>query len=346
MTLAEGERSRTGAWPDDQDGLEVLRRHAEHSSAFLALNEHTLHYRAAGIDGLIAFRPAGRRHLIQLCGPVAAPRDRAPLVRSFLGWAHGRGRRVTAVQLARADAVQYVERGFAANQLGSSYSIDLERFTLRGTKFTKVRNMINHATRLGITVDELLPVDLDRPSVLSELAGIDTSWLRAKGRHVKELKFMVGEFGGRGAPHRRVFVARDRGIAIAYVSYSPCFGSRPGWLYDLVRRRPDSSPGAVEIVFATAVAKLRDEGCGWLHLGLTPFAGLQDKHELTCGSSALVRRLTRALSAHGAALYPARTQERFKLKWGPHHIEPEYIAFEPRPNAAAAWQLLRVTRAI
>lgn len=345
-TVDERSLRAGGGSTADLGGLDVLRRHADHSSAFLALNEGTLHYRVPDIDGLIAFRSAGRRHVIQLCGPFAAPGDRARLLRAFLEWAHSQGRRVTAVQLTRADAAQYVDAGFVANQFGSSYSIDLEQFTLRGVKFSSVRNMINRARRLGLTVDELNPGELEALSVRSVLDGIDTSWLREKGRHAKELAFMVGERGGRGARYRRVFVARVRGQMVAYVSYSPCFGSRPGWLYDLTRRRAEAPRGAVDIVFATALAKLRDEGCRWLHLGLTPFAGLDSEHELADGSSPLVRLLLRALSEHGAPLYPAHSQERFKRKWGPQHLEPEYIAFEPRPSAAAAWQLMRVTRAI
>lgn len=348
MTLAARARS-AGADPslrDDDQAVELLRRRADHSSAFLALNQGTLHYRAPAIDGIVAFRPAGRRHVLQLCGPFAAPGDRLPLLLSFLGWAHGQSRRVTAVQLTRADAQQYAENGFVANQLGASYSVDLARFTLRGTKFYKLRNKISRATRGGVTVHELLPADLAKPAVQAELASIDARWLRAKGRHVKELTFMIGELGGRGASYRRVFVARAGDVAIAYVTYSPCFGARPGWLYDLTRRLPDSPPGTVEIVFATVVAKLQEEGCRWLHLGLTPFVGLEDRHELPHGASPLVRGLARAISEYGTAIYPGHTQEKFKLKWGPHHTEPEYIAFEPRPNLAAAWQLMRVTRAI
>jgi lysylphosphatidylglycerol synthetase-like protein (DUF2156 family) len=332
--------------PDERDGLDVLRRHAEHSSAFLALNLGTLHYRAPGVDGLIAFRPAGNRHLVQLCGPFAAAHDKAPLLRAFLKWAHDQRRRVTAVQLTRADAALYVENGFMANQLGSSYSIDLGRFTLQGKRFHGLRRQIRLATRFGIDVHELPPRELEQPSVQSTLASIDAMWLRAKGRHVKELAFMVGERGGSGARHRRVFVARKRGELIAYATYSPCFGSRPGWLCDLMRRRPDAPQGSVEIIFATVIAKLHEEGCSWLHLGLTPFVGLNDGFELTQGSSALVRRVIRGIGAHGSAIYPARTAASFKLKWGPHHIEPEYLAFEPRPNAGALWQLLRVTRVI
>jgi lysylphosphatidylglycerol synthetase-like protein (DUF2156 family) len=349
MPIAQIPTCDVGARTGEDDAAKlvgILRRHAEHSSAFLALNEQTLHFTTAGIDGFVAYRPSGRRHLIQLCGPFTAAEHRAPLARSFLDWVHAQGRRVTAVQLTRADAAEYVEHGFVANQLGSSYSIDLESFTIRGTKFFKLRNKLKRATRLGVTVHELAPEEMRRESTLCDLASIDAPWLRAKGRHVRELTFMIGERGGRGAPYRRVFLARHEGRPTAYVTYSPCFGSRSGWLYDLTRRRPDAPPGTVELIFATAIDKLREEQCRWLHLGLTPLVGLDQEHELPLGSSPGVRRLVHLIGDRGTAIYPAHAQEKFKLKWAPHLIEPEYVAFEPRPSLAAVWQLMRVTRAI
>lgn len=335
-----------GAAARELPALEVLRRHADHSSAFLALNQQTLHYRDRAIDGMIAYRPSGRRHLIQLCGPFAAPEDRVPLLRSFLAWARSGDRRVTAVQLMREDAEAYAGEGFAVNQLGSSYSIDLERFTLRGTRYMKLRNKLKRAARLGVTAAELEPAELEQQATHDAFDSIDREWLRGKGRMANELTFMVGEPWGRGAPYRRVFVARHEGRTIAYVTYSPCFGTQPGWLYDLTRRHPDAPPGTVELVFAAAVEALRAESCRWLHLGLTPLVGLDDAHELERGGSPTVKRFVRLLSERGEAIYPARDQEKFKLKWGPQQVVPEYVAFEGRPTPGAVWQLMRVTRAI
>jgi lysylphosphatidylglycerol synthetase-like protein (DUF2156 family) len=332
--------------PAEPRALPVVSRHAEHSSVFLTLNRETLHYRAPDIDGLIAYRPAGRRHIIQLCGPIAAPADRDALVRSFLNWAREQNQHVMAIQLTRSEAQQYARLGFVANQIGSSYSIDLDRFSLRGTKFFRLRNKISRATRLGVTVHELSPLDLQQPQSSGELAGIDAEWLRAKGRHVKELTFLIGERDGRGAPYRRIFVARHEGRAIAYVTYSPVFGSRAGWLYDLTRRHPSSPPGTVELIFSTVVEKLRSEACGWLHLGLTPFVGLADELELDYGASPVVRKLVRALSEHGQAIYPASAQLAFKMKWGPQAIEPEYVAFQQAASLQGVWHLMRLTRAI
>lgn len=326
--------------------LWLLRRHADHPSAFFTLNQQTLHYESPEVEGLIAYRPAGGRHLIQLCGPIAAPDQRAPLLRSFLKWAHQQGKRVTAVQVLRADAELYRDLGFSVNQLGSSFSIDLEQFTLRGTRFFKLRNKIKRAQRAGITVTECTPQDLEDPAVQGALDDLDRRWLRGKGRHVKELTFMIGERGGRGAPYRRTFLAREGERLVGYVTFSPCFGSQPGWLYDLTRRAPDAPPGVVELMFSTGLEAVLEAGCRWLHLGLTPFTGLAPEHELDRGSSRAVRLVGRELARRGEAIYPARTQEAFKLKWAPQVIVPEYVAFEPGPSVGAVWQLLRITRSI
>jgi lysylphosphatidylglycerol synthetase-like protein (DUF2156 family) len=325
--------------------LTLLRRHSDHPSAFLTINQQTLHYQCPGVEGLIAYRPEAG-HLIQLCGPIAAPDQRELLLRSFLDWAHRDGKRVVAVQVPRADIELYRDSGFCVNQFGSSFSIDLEPFTLKGTRFFKLRNKIRRAEREGVTVQEYGPQELQDPQVQAALDDLDARWLRAKGRHVKELTFMIGERGGRGAPYRRALLARQDRRLVGYVTYSPCFGEQPGWLYDLTRRAPDAPPGTVELMFRTGLEALRDEGCRWLHLGLTPFVGLAPENELDYGSSRIVGLAGRELARRGEAIYPARAQETFKLKWAPPVIVPEYVAFEPGPTLAGVWRLLRISRSI
>jgi lysylphosphatidylglycerol synthetase-like protein (DUF2156 family) len=349
LTLAAGHAeaaAHAALTPADGRALDVLRRHGDHGSAFLTFNRDMRYFFDPDVDGMVAYRPAGRRYLFQLCGPFCAPADRDRLLRSFLAWARAQGRRVVAVQLLRDDARRYAEHGFSVNHAGCSYSIDLELFTLRGTRFMKLRNKLKRARRLGVEVEELDAAQLADAAAERELAAIDAAWVRSKGPLAKEMEFMVGERGGRGAALRRVFVARRDGRAIAYVTYSPCFGERPGWLYDLTRRRPDSPPGTIELIFHTGLERLRDEGCRWLHLGLTPLVGLSPEHEIEGAPSRGVRWFLTQMGARGQAIYPARTQETFKLKWAPQLVEPEYLACQRGPTLAAVWHLMRLTRAI
>lgn len=334
--------TRAPAVDRTDEAVDVLRRHSQHSSAFIALNDETELFRTPGLDGLVAYRPAGRRHVVHAFGPFAAPGEKAALLDAFSDWSASQRRRVTGIQVLREDVDLYASRGFSLEQFGSSYSIDLDEYTLRGGRFMRTRNKISRARRLGVTVEEAGPED----PVLSELDRIDRDWLKGKGRHATELAFLVGQRGGRGGAFRRTFVARHEGRAVAYVTYSPVFGEQEGWLYDLTRRESGAPPGTIELIFSTAADRLREEGCRWLHLGMTPFMGLSDEHVVPGASVGWMRALIRQLGERGQAIYPARTQEAFKLKWAPGVIEPEYVAFQGRLPLGAAVQLLRLTRSI
>ncbi|MEV6086273.1 bifunctional lysylphosphatidylglycerol flippase/synthetase MprF [Streptomyces parvulus] len=316
--------------------LETLAAHSDNPSSFLALNSGNTYFHDDRFEGTCAYRNSGR-YALQFGGPFTAPEHRARLLDAFA--AHT-GRRLVAVQLQRADAELYAAHGFTVNQLGASYAVDLARFTLRGSRFVRLRNKISRARRAGLEVAEVTDDD-DR----AELDRIDQCWLREKGRHVKELRFLVGQRTGDLQRHRRLFVGRIDGEAVGYINYSPVYGSRPGMLHDLSRRRPGAPPGVMEALNATVMERLTADGAGWLHFGFTPFTGLDPEHELP-GASRVFTRFARLLAEHGDAVYPAASQLEYKQKWAPHAVLPEYIAFRGRPRPGAVWQLLRATNAV
>jgi lysylphosphatidylglycerol synthetase-like protein (DUF2156 family) len=336
----------------------MLRRHGSHSSAFLAMNRGNRRFHADGVDGFVPYQEGGRRHLFQLGGPVCAVEDQERLLGALLARAGSEGRRVAAVQLSRAGAELHAGHGFVVNRFGASFSIALDGYSLGGQRMVKVRNMVNRARREGASVAEVPAEERDGEAVGAALDAVDTAWLRAKGRHVKELQFLIGERGGPGAPHRRLFTAVHQGRTVGYVSYSPVFGGRSGWLYDLTRRLPDAPPGTVELMFATALRQFQDEGCGWLHLGFTPFVQLRadetdEQHAPDTPdppdpgpTSRVLHRCVELLAAKGQAVYPAAAQESFKLKWRPQLIEPEYLAFQGGVSPGAVWRLMRLTKSV
>lgn len=319
--------------------IDAVTAFGDNPSAFLALNSDKAVFTAPGLAGFVAYRRQGR-YLVQFAGPFAPPADYPALLRGFLQYAAAQGRRVVAIQLQRADADVYAAHGFTVNQVGASYAVRLDDFSLRGGRFVRLRNKISRARRSGLTVDEVL--DGNYGACLTEL---DRLWLRSKGRHVRPLRFLVGERTGPLQRHRRLFVARSGEQVLAYISYSPVGGSRPGWLHDLSRRRQNAPPGVMEMINLTAIELFQAEGAEWLHFGFTPFTGLDQSHELACGSR-FVTRLVRLLAEHGEAIYPARTQLAYKEKWGPHLVLPEYLAFHGRPSVGAVWSLLRIANIV
>ncbi|WP_329110221.1 DUF2156 domain-containing protein [Micromonospora sp. NBC_01699] len=318
---------------------EEIEAHSDNPSGFLALNSGNDYYRADGASGVVAYRRSGR-YLVQFGGAFTTAPDYDRLLSGFVDFAGRQRRRIVAIQLQRADAEIYARHGFTVNQVGASYVIALDDFSLRGRKFMQLRNKISRARRCGLEISEERPAEHGDP-----LAEVDRAWLRGKGTRHKELTFLIGERLGPYAADQRLFVGRIDGQVIGYISYSPVYGNRPGWLHDLTRRRPDAPPGVMEAVNAAAIETFRAEGCRWLHLGFTPFTGLDAEHAVDSGSP-LVDRIIRFLATHGEPVYPARTQLAYKQKWGIATVLPEYVAFQGRPRPGAVWRLLRVTNSI
>jgi lysylphosphatidylglycerol synthetase-like protein (DUF2156 family) len=299
------------------------------------------------VDGVIAYQLAGRSAIVQLGGVFAALPDQEFLLGAFLDFAHVSRRRIVAVQLLRTDAQLYATQGFTVNQFGADYARELAEFNLKGKKHMQLRNKVSRARRAGVSVVEVDDgIHADSADVAQDLDEIDQQWLRSKGRHVKELRLMVGQRGGPAQDRRRLFVAHDEtGRVLGYVSFSPVYGAQSGWLHDLSRRRPDAPPGVLELIIVTAVDQFRAEGVTHLHFGFTPFTHLAPEHEVA-GASRITARILRLLAAHGAAIYPAADQLAYKEKWGLDLIQPEYIAFQGRISLSRVWNLLRVTSAV
>jgi lysylphosphatidylglycerol synthetase-like protein (DUF2156 family) len=319
--------------------LGAVRRHteAENPSSFLAVNSGNSVFTVPGVDGVIVYRRAGR-FLVQFGGPFVGSGDYGVLVDGFREMARVLGCGVVGVQLQRHDAERYAAAGFTVNQVGASWAVRLGGFTLAGTRFMQLRNKISRAVRNGLEVSE---VSAER--FVGGIERIDAAWLSSKGG-AGQLEFLVGQIGGRPQAERRLFVGTIGGDPVAYISYSPVYGSRAGWMHDLSRRIPSGSPGLMEAINAHAIEVFREEGVRWLHFGFTPFTGLDSGYEVE-GHSPAFQWLMHALWAQGAALYPAQSQLSYKHKWAPDVVIPEYVAFEGRASLAAFAHIFRACKA-
>jgi lysylphosphatidylglycerol synthetase-like protein (DUF2156 family) len=312
----------------------------DHPSGFLALAPRNQRFTVSGIAGFVAYRVQGR-HLIALGGIHAPAAQRGALLDAFIAHAAANRRRVMVVQL-RADQVPlFIGRGFAVNQLGSSFSLSLAGFALGGTRKMQLRNKISRARAAGLHVVEL-GVDGPRDAASFErLHAVSRQWLRAKRR--KELDFMIGEIGLPEDRERRIFAAVNRdGSYVAFISYVPAWGSMPGYLHDLSRRLPDAPPGALELCNVRAIETMKAEGVTYLHFGFTPFIVGDEEFP---GANRIAAWLVPRLFRYGQAVYPAATQVQYKLKWTPDIVEREYLAARPL-SLRAIFDLLVLTRSL
>lgn len=320
--------------------LDAIQRYpdADNPSSFLAVNEGNSYLDLPRVPGVIVYRPTGR-YLVQFGGPFAPKAARPALLRAFADLAAAQGREVVAIQLQGADAAEYLDEGFTVNQVGASYALRLDTFSLRGTAFMQLRNKIARAVRSGLEVSEV-PL----PAWHAAMTELDAGWLGAKGG-ARPLDFLVGQYGGRYQHLRRLFVGVHGARLTGYISYSPVYGSRPGWMHDLSRRQPDSPPGVMEAINKVAIETFAAEGVPWLHFGYTPFSSLSAAAEFPGHSRAFHWFMTE-LWANGEHIYPAQTQYAYKQKWRQDVMLPEYIAFQHGASIPALVHVFRACNAV
>ena len=319
----------------------VLTEVLTHPSGYLALSKRNAKFVIVGIPGFIAYRRQGK-HLWIFGGVHAATQDAGELLDRFLKFAAQKRCRVGAVQVQANQAELFASRGFIVNQMGATYATALANYSFAGGQKMQLRNKINRARRSGLKVVELGREVPRTCEWFAKLAQISARWLEEKGK--KELDFMIGELGDETNPHRRIFVALDANeCPVAFISYVPVWGTdQPGYLHDLTRKVPDAPTGAMELCNATAIERFKQEGVQYLHFGFTPFiVDLQ----ATGAASRLVHRIIQALRKYGQKLYPADSQEAYKLKWGADIIRREYLAVRPL-SPRAVLDLLLLTRSV
>lgn len=320
--------------------LDAIQRHwyADNPSSFLAVNEGNSYYHLPGSPGVIVYRPAGR-YLVQFGGPFAPKEARSALLRAFIDFAAEQGREIVAVQLQAPDADEYMAEGFTINQMGASYALRLDTFSLRGTAFMQLRNKIARSIRSGLEISEV-PCGPWRQAVRE----LDAAWLTIKGG-AKQLEFLVGQVGGPYQHMRRLFIGTISGRLIGYISFSPVYGSKPGWMHDLSRRQPDSPPGVMEAINKVAIEKFQKEGVAWEHFGFTPFTSLSPGIQFP-GYSKGFHWFMGELWRNGKDIYPAQTQFAYKDKWRQDAILPEYIAFQHGASIPALIHIFRACNAV
>jgi lysylphosphatidylglycerol synthetase-like protein (DUF2156 family) len=321
--------------------LDAIQNYPEsdNPSAFLAVNDGNSYFAVPGFPGAIVYRTVGD-YLVQFGGAFAPDESYAELLDAFLGFAKSQNRTIVSVQLQRRDAMRYALRGFTVNQVGASYAVDLANFTLAGTRFMQLRNKISRALHAGLVVAEVAAADW-----YDAMREVDRTWLAAKGAHAKPLEFLVGQYGGEMQRHRRLFVGTIDGKLAGYISYSPVYGARAGWMHDLSRRVPGDRPGIMEAINKAAIDKFRAESVPWLHFGFTPFTGLDAGLEIA-GHSPGFNWFMHFLAEYGGDVYPAATQLAYKQKWAPSAIIPEYVAFAGRASLHGFIHVFRAANAL
>lgn len=319
VTLLGTARAALNAARPDLDLLPVLSVDdllAAASFGAYARNAGLRRLEAPGGTATLAYRPVGPV-VVALGGAAGEPLELADLRRRLL--AHARRRPLVWYGAGSGGRA----RGIA---IGEEAIVDLRRYQLGGRRMANLRHSVARARRDGVGVLSGSWRELPAP-VRAEIARLESAWRR---RHWVQLRFSVSSLHEAAADDRPWFVAvAPDGRVQAYTSWLPSIDAS-GRVLDILRRRPDSVPGSVELALHAGLEAATNAGARWASLGMS------------ANPASLWGRIGRLIGVN--PLHLRRFKDKFAPEWRPRYLVAPRVP-APVALAAAAWAHLVPARA-
>jgi phosphatidylglycerol lysyltransferase len=293
---------------------ELARRNARGALAPFQLGRDKLLFALPSGDGVVAYGRSGRDAIV-LGDPIGTPPGAWRTFRAFVGRCTRGDVAVGVYQASAASTTPLEAMGFRTFKIGEEALVELRGFDLSGSRRANLRHTVARARRGGIhvvwrpnglTPDETIPL-------LPALADIDAVWRRVHG---PRMGFTISAF--EAADLRCVGLAlacEADGRPAAFATFRRT--EPDAWVLDLLRRRSDATPGAIEAAVAHAALAMAEAGDRQLSLGLVALRGLTlDAGPLESRLLAVAARLVRPVyDIAGLTFF----KNKFAPRWESRH---------------------------
>ncbi|MDD5410042.1 MAG: phosphatidylglycerol lysyltransferase domain-containing protein [Methylobacter sp.] len=312
--------------------LDLIRQYGGPVSHAALDPSHTI-FRTPDVDGLISYLLVCRCAVVQ-GDPICAPENKAKLADAFADYCAGKGWSILYVTATASLQAYARERGYVSLEFANLLMADPQDDPETGAQGRHLRQHLNHARRAGVIVREYL----GKPDAQMEAQSQAACEAWEGGRH--GLQMYLGRprlFDDRDG--RRWFIAEQAGKVIGFLSMLRvgCTGCQS--LINLVFSSPTAPLYTNELMVATALGALREEGVGSVCMGVGPLEALGRIEG--CGAIAefLSRKLyllfsTKLMHQHEKTVF----WEKFRVT----QREPLYLLFQtPRIRLREVYALLR-----
>ncbi|MEO6724331.1 MAG: DUF2156 domain-containing protein [Blastocatellia bacterium] len=324
---------------------EIVRRYGYEHQSFLSLYGGMKVWYApndGAVDAAVIYRCVGRVAIVA-ASPLAPRQHWAEATSLFLK--HCEEQKLDCLMLPIGSEFAQVARqcGMALLRIGESGYFQLPAWRPAGDRAKKVRAGVNQARKAGVYIERYDPVrdqcELKRREI-EELCQrwIDTREVDALGWLLELDPFSFGE-------NKRYFLARKAdGQLVGLLACSPIYARRGWYLEDLIRDQK-AERGVSELLVVEALNQLAAEGAELATLATSPLAGLKPVKNNVAGNDPAagnnaagnsaesgfkhLSRLLNLIYEHLDTFYHFKALHRFKAKFAPSFIDPEYLAFYP-----------------
>lgn len=298
----------------------LVKLYGDNPNSYIAIEDDKKYFFGRNVEGVIAYVIAAG---VAVCAgdPICADDNMPLLLAEFITYCKQNDFDICICQTLERHNSLYTQLGFGNTKYGMEAMFELETYNLTGGKAAKVRNAVNHANALGITVSEYKPLENKDKFIEHQINDVSNEWLQNKKS--SELAFMIGTISLDNPLERRYFVAYDSSNnMLGFIVFSPFLDGR-GYLADITRRRGNAPIGVMEKIVVFAFDKMKSEGIKWGSLGLAPLVNSGD-------DGSIAGRALEFVYEKLNNLYGFKALYHYKKKYGPTSWESRYIVYYPK----------------
>ena len=228
-------------------------------------------------------------------------------------------------QISATHRKTFENLGFSLQEYGKEAIINLNEYSLAGSKVAKIRWANNKMDKLGVCVSEYLPLIKRDENIENQINIISSDWLKMKGS--SELSFTLGTISLDMPFDRRYFIAKDSdGNILGFIVCFP-YISKKGYFIDITRRRQSAPLGIMEKLVIGTCEILKKDGVEEVSLGLAPLANINYDKNL---QSIVLHGTFKFIYQNLNSLYGFKSLYNYKKKYNPSLWESRYIAFSSK----------------
>lgn len=289
---------------------------------YLAVEDDKKYFFSEIIEGAIAYTVASG---VAVCvsEPICDVRDATILISEFMNFCRENDLSICFCQASDKFWTEFENLGFGRIKYGDEAMFRLSEYNLAGKKAAKVRYAVNHADKIGISVEEYKPAEKRDWHRENEIRSVSKEWLNMKKS--SEMSFMLGSIGLENPMDKRYFLGYDaEGKLQGFIVFTPFLNGR-GYHADVTRRRSDAPVGVMEKITISAFSKMKEEGVEWGSLGLAPLANMLDEQNGLNPSE----RFLNFIYEHMNRFYGFKALYHYKKNYGPTDWVTRYLIYYP-----------------
>jgi lysylphosphatidylglycerol synthetase-like protein (DUF2156 family) len=301
--------------------VDMVRRFGYEHQSFLSLYGGMAVWSSAEPEAAIVYRRVGRVAVV-VAAPLTEPENMAVTIRCFLDYCDGQKLACLMLPIGAQNAEIARACGMGMLPIGESGYFDLSVWKPVGDRCKKVRAGANQARRAGVTVERYDPPTVPEARSRAEIEVLCQEWLST--RRMEALGWLLELNPFKLSEYKRYFLARAADGRLEGLLACCPIPARQGWYLEDLIRRPGADRGVSELLVTEAIKDLAAEGAKLATLGTSPLAGIEP-----IGQFKNLARFLNLVYEHLDTFYHFKGLHRFKSKFAPSFVDPEYVVFHP-----------------